>query len=88
MSLSVPPVAKGVTNPYVGMRGMPGIVPPSVDTASISAAPSPGSDPTDVKFDYSRQEVTFDSSISSPVRNGEWIVVTAASMLTSSSICT
>ncbi len=76
MSLSVPPVTSSVTSGYTGYRGAQ---PPRV-TPIPAASIDPATVQTEVKFDLNRQEITFDGAMSSsPVRNGDWIVITAAS---------
>lgn len=76
MSLSVPPVTSSVTNGYAGYRGMQ----PPAATPTPPLSIDPATVQIEVKFDLNRQEITFDGAmLSAPVRNGDWIVITAAS---------
>lgn len=75
MSLSVPPVLAAVTfATHAGRMGM--AVAPHV----AAAVPDASSLQIEVKYDAQRQEITFDSGLpSSPVRNGDWVVITSES---------
>ncbi|KAH7397638.1 hypothetical protein BKA64DRAFT_672448 [Cadophora sp. MPI-SDFR-AT-0126] len=77
MSLSVPPVLSSVTGGnYAGRMHYH---PPKPNSAT--EIPDASSLQVEVKFDFHRQEVTFvdEKLLSSPVRNGDWVVVIAAS---------
>lgn len=78
MSLSVPPVTSRVTEAYAGRH--------------LMRQPSPAQSPSPATLDLTthllacqldvlRQELTFETTSSNPVRVGEWVVVTSAGML-------
>ncbi|KAH7346789.1 hypothetical protein BKA65DRAFT_399825 [Rhexocercosporidium sp. MPI-PUGE-AT-0058] len=73
MSLAVPPVLSSVTAAsYAGRMHYPASGTP------VDEIPDASLLQIEVKFDFHRQEVTFNSSLpSSPVRNGDWVVITA-----------
>ncbi|KAL2069945.1 hypothetical protein VTL71DRAFT_14625 [Oculimacula yallundae] len=74
MSLSVPPVQSSVTNYSYGGGRAPQIAGEAPDQLSDFKSLL-----HEVKFDIQRQEITFDPGLSScPVRNGDWVVITAA----------
>ena len=73
MSLSVPPVTTSVTQTNTGRLGMD-------PRGSVPAPPSEElSAPTiiEVRYDVGRQELVFETGSGvSPVRNGDWVVIT------------
>ncbi|KAK2629920.1 hypothetical protein QTJ16_000740 [Diplocarpon rosae] len=60
--------------------GMSLVVPPVMGSGISNSSPIDDLAKTeiDIRFDQNRQEVTFDNLQSSPVRNGEWVVIKPA----------
>ncbi|KAH9220067.1 hypothetical protein DL95DRAFT_443142 [Leptodontidium sp. 2 PMI_412] len=75
MSLAVPPVLNSVTaSSYAGRMNY------QAPGTPVDALPDMKSLQIEVKVDFHRQEITFDAALPScPVRNGDWVVVAAAS---------
>ena len=78
MSLSVPPVLSSVTGSTYAGRIHPTL--PKNGTKPAVEIPDASSMQVEVKFDLQRQELTFldEKLMSSPVRNGDWIIIIAA----------
>lgn len=78
MSLSVPPVLSSVTGSTYAGRIHPTV--PKNGAKPAMEIPDASSLQVEVKFDLQRQEVTFvdEKLMSSPVRNGDWIIIIAA----------
>ncbi|PVH68585.1 hypothetical protein DL98DRAFT_506721 [Cadophora sp. DSE1049] len=79
MSLSVPPVLSSVTGTNYAGRMHPHLA--KANASSATEIPDASSLQIEVKLDLHRQEITFvdEKLLSSPVRNGDWVVITAAS---------
>tara|TARA_R110002060_G_scaffold21987_2_gene29811 strand:- start:736 stop:2388 length:1653 start_codon:yes stop_codon:yes gene_type:complete len=83
MSLSVPPVLSSVTGSNYAGRMHPTL--PKNGANPTMEIPDASSLQIEIKFDLQRQEVTFvdEKLMSSPVRNGDWVIIIAAGKSTS-----